>query len=210
MASLRVKRRMAPTGRQGRSRRSLIYQISRLCSSRMAQAASRMIPSSPNPWVPWPRMPEAPLRLRKRGYAVTRERIGAGGSVYRISGAPDGSGDRVVQTEAVDGRRDPKRKTKRSLQGQTAIHSLQILPPRSIWQTRSLGSGLSISGVRETEFCGLRLPGDIGRGTRENGRNLVRRPGHTSLTDGNCAGFCKPGSRPGLSGLHGGGCRNRN
>ena len=35
-------------------------------------------------------------------------------------------------------------------------------------------SGLSISGVRETVFCGLRLAGDIGRGTRENGRNLVR------------------------------------
>ena len=52
--------------------------------------------------------------LRKRGYAVTRERIGAGESVYRISGAPAGSGDRVVQTEAVDGRRDPKRKTKRA------------------------------------------------------------------------------------------------
>ena len=28
--------------------------------------------------------------------------------------APAGSGDRVVQTEAVDGRRDPKRKTKRA------------------------------------------------------------------------------------------------
>ena len=40
--------------------------------------------------------------LRKRGYAVTRERIVAGESVYRISGAPAGSGDRVVQTEAVD------------------------------------------------------------------------------------------------------------
>ena len=52
--------------------------------------------------------------LRKRGYAVTRERIGAGASVYRISGAPAGSGDRVVQTEAVDGRRDPKRRTKRA------------------------------------------------------------------------------------------------
>ena len=38
----------------------------------------------------------------------------AGESVYRISGAPAGSGDRVVQTEAVDGRRDPKRKTKRA------------------------------------------------------------------------------------------------
>ncbi len=46
---------------------------------------------------------------------MTRERIGAGESVYRISGTPDGSGDRVViQTEAVDGRRDPKRKTKRA------------------------------------------------------------------------------------------------
>ena len=52
--------------------------------------------------------------LRKRGYAVTRERIGAGESVYRISGAPAGSADRVVQTEAVDGRRNPKRKTKRA------------------------------------------------------------------------------------------------
>jgi hypothetical protein len=33
--------------------------------------------------------------LRKRGYAVTRERIGAGESVYRISGAPAGSADRT-------------------------------------------------------------------------------------------------------------------
>jgi hypothetical protein len=53
--------------------------------------------------------------LRKRGYAVTRERSDAGESVYRISGAPPGSGDRVaIQTEAVDGRRDPKSKTKRA------------------------------------------------------------------------------------------------
>ena len=52
--------------------------------------------------------------LRKRGYAVTRERSEAGKSVYRISDGPAGSGDRVVQTEAVDGRRDPKRKTKRA------------------------------------------------------------------------------------------------
>ena len=53
--------------------------------------------------------------LRRRGYAVTRERVGAGESVYRISGAPAGSGDRVaVQTEAVDRRRDPKPKTKRA------------------------------------------------------------------------------------------------
>ena len=46
---------------------------------------------------------------------MTRERIGAGESVYRISGANAGSGERVpVQTEAVDGRRDPKPKTKRT------------------------------------------------------------------------------------------------
>src|SRR5271166_4306073 len=39
----------------------------------------------------------------------------------------------------------------------------------------------------------------------ENGRNSVRRPPHTSLTDRNCEGFCRPGNRVGLPGLHGGG-----
>jgi Protein of unknown function (DUF3489) len=53
--------------------------------------------------------------LRKRGYAVTRERSDAGGVVYRISGAPPGSEDRVAhQTAAVHGRRAPKPKTKRA------------------------------------------------------------------------------------------------
>ena len=48
--------------------------------------------------------------LCKRGYAVIRERIGAGGSVYRISDATADSGDRaVLQRAAVDGR-GPKRK----------------------------------------------------------------------------------------------------
>jgi hypothetical protein len=48
--------------------------------------------------------------LRKRGYAVIRERIGAGDSVYRISDAPADRGDRTVrQRDAVDGR-GPKRK----------------------------------------------------------------------------------------------------
>ena len=37
----------------------------------------------------------------------------------------------------------------------------------------------------------------------ENGRNSVRRPLHTSLTDRNCEGFCRPGNRVGLPGLHG-------
>jgi len=47
--------------------------------------------------------------LRKRGYAVIRERIGAGGSVYRISDAPAYTGDHTIrQRDAVDGR-EPKR-----------------------------------------------------------------------------------------------------
>ena len=48
--------------------------------------------------------------LRKRGYAVIRERIGAGDSVYRISDAPACKGDRTVQQgDAMDGR-GPKQK----------------------------------------------------------------------------------------------------
>jgi DNA-binding transcriptional regulator PaaX len=48
--------------------------------------------------------------LRKRGYAVIRERLGAGDSVYRISDASSYRGDRTaLQREAMDGR-GPKRK----------------------------------------------------------------------------------------------------
>jgi hypothetical protein len=48
--------------------------------------------------------------LRKRGYAVIRERIGAGASVYRISDAPAHRGDSTVrQRDAMDCR-GPKRK----------------------------------------------------------------------------------------------------
>ena len=48
--------------------------------------------------------------LRKRGYAVIRERIGAGDSVYRISDAPAYMGDpTVLQRDAIDGRQ-PKQK----------------------------------------------------------------------------------------------------
>jgi Protein of unknown function (DUF3489) len=48
--------------------------------------------------------------LRKRGYAVIRERIGAGDSAYRISGVPADRGDCTVrQRDAMDGR-GPKRK----------------------------------------------------------------------------------------------------
>ena len=63
--------------------------------------------------------------------------------------------------------------------------------------------------VRETKFCGLRLAGYFRRRMRENSRNSVRRPRCASLTRRNYGGFCLPGNRPGLSGLHGGGCRNR-
>jgi hypothetical protein len=48
--------------------------------------------------------------LRKRGYAVIRERIGGGDSVYRISDALTWTGDRIVgQRDAMDGR-GPKHK----------------------------------------------------------------------------------------------------
>jgi hypothetical protein len=52
--------------------------------------------------------------LRKRGYAVIRERIGAGGSAYRISDVPADRGDCPERLrEAVDGR-GPKRKATRA------------------------------------------------------------------------------------------------
>jgi hypothetical protein len=48
--------------------------------------------------------------LRKQGYAVIRERIGAGDSVYRISDTRSDTEDRIVlQPDARDGR-GPKRK----------------------------------------------------------------------------------------------------
>ena len=48
--------------------------------------------------------------LRKRGYAVIRDRIGAGDLVYRISDAPAYKGDRTArQRDAMDGR-GPKQK----------------------------------------------------------------------------------------------------
>jgi hypothetical protein len=48
--------------------------------------------------------------LRKRGYAVIRERIGAGGSVYRISDAPAYLGDRTVDRRDAMDSRGPKQK----------------------------------------------------------------------------------------------------
>jgi Protein of unknown function (DUF3489) len=48
--------------------------------------------------------------LRKRGYAVTRERIGAGNPVYRISDALAWTGDRIAGQRDAIGGRGPKRK----------------------------------------------------------------------------------------------------
>jgi hypothetical protein len=60
-------------------------------------------------WLPHT-MRAALTGLRKRGYAVIRERIGAGGSVYRISDSPTYREDRTIrQRDAMDGR-GPKRK----------------------------------------------------------------------------------------------------
>ena len=60
-------------------------------------------------WLPHT-MRAALTGLRKRGYAVIRERIGAGDSVYRISDAPAYRGDRTVpERHGMDGR-GPKQK----------------------------------------------------------------------------------------------------
>jgi hypothetical protein len=48
--------------------------------------------------------------LRKRGYAVIRERIGAGDSVYRISDDPADPGDRTVRQHGAMDDRGSKRK----------------------------------------------------------------------------------------------------
>ena len=53
-------------------------------------------------WLPHT-MRAALTGLRKRGYALIRERVGAGDSVYRISDAPADKGDRtVLQRDAMD------------------------------------------------------------------------------------------------------------
>jgi hypothetical protein len=53
--------------------------------------------------------------LRKRGYAVVRERAEVGGSVYRISGAPAYGEDRIVRTAEASSRNDKRRpKAKRA------------------------------------------------------------------------------------------------
>jgi hypothetical protein len=48
--------------------------------------------------------------LRKRGYAVIRERVGAGDSVYRISDAPTDKGDHPLLRRDAIGGRGPEQK----------------------------------------------------------------------------------------------------
>ena len=69
------------------------------------------------------------------------KRIGAGESVYRISGAPAGSGDRVpVQTEAVDGRRDPGSGSRLAVPGWSSGRTTpDPCPPRESLLARSAG-----------------------------------------------------------------------
>ena len=78
-------------------------------------------------------------------------------------------------------------------------------PPCRHRKSLSLCFGLSISWSGKREFCRQRLAGDFRRRMRENGRISVRRPRIASLTDRKCEGFCRPGNRGGLPGLHGGG-----
>ena len=96
--------------------------------------------------------------LRKRGYAVARERSDAGKSVYRMLGAPDGSGDRVaVQTEAVDGRRDPKPKTEaggvigmgptEAKSGQAAKRPMAATPGASLPRAMSLCGIVRVNSI---------------------------------------------------------------
>jgi hypothetical protein len=60
-------------------------------------------------WLPHT-MRAALTGLRKRGYAVIHERIGAGDSAYRISGAPAYKGDHPLLQRDPIGSRGPKRK----------------------------------------------------------------------------------------------------
>jgi hypothetical protein len=64
-------------------------------------------------WLPHT-MRAALTGLRKRGYAVIRERIGAGDSIYRISDAPAYMKDCTIpQRDAMDGR-EPKRRARQA------------------------------------------------------------------------------------------------
>jgi hypothetical protein len=54
-----------------------------------------------------------------------------------------------------------------------------------------------------------RLFGEFRRRTRANRPTPVCRLGHSSLTDGNCRRFCRPGNSDDLLVLDGGRCRDR-
>ena len=50
--------------------------------------------------------------LRKRGYAVVRERVDEGDSIYRIAGPTTGGGDRFVAEPGASEDHDRERKPK--------------------------------------------------------------------------------------------------
>jgi Protein of unknown function (DUF3489) len=76
---------------------------------RRADGATIVVLTQATGWLPHTTR-AALTGLRKRGYAVIRQRLGAGNSVYRISDGPAHVGDLAVrQRDAIDGR-GPKRK----------------------------------------------------------------------------------------------------
>ena len=116
--------------------------------------------------------------------------------------APDRAADALVRAMARIGtaRAD-------SGSGRTRLIGIAVfdsLPTLNLASVQPSAPAASIVAARETEFCRQRLAGEFGRRTRENGRNSVRRPRRSSLTDGNCVDFCRPGNRVGLPGLRGG------
>ena len=169
---------------------------------------------------------------RRRGAARGRSRDAQAGPVFQRDAAArshmgevaDAEGwGHSTSTEAFPGVR--RRRRERPRRPFAAVEPVEHFHQRRDRPDVALGDELASSAlnlakanprlrplhlvVRETEFCGLRLAGYFRRRMRENSRNSVRRPRCASLTRRNYGGFCLPGNRPGLSGLHGGGCRDQ-
>ena len=82
-------------------------------------------------------------------------------------------------------------------------------PPCRHRKALSLCFGLSISWSGKRNFVGRDWRAISGAECgRTAGIRFADRE-YASLTDRNCEGFCRPGNRVGLPGLHGGGCRDR-
>jgi hypothetical protein len=89
--------------------------------------------------------------LRKRGYAVIRERVGVGDSVYRISLAPADKGDHPLLRRDAIGGRGPKAEGDASgLVGMTPALRCRSMPPfsRSLRILRaSISMGCAVNGA---------------------------------------------------------------